>query len=645
MKVKKIISIFVIALFIMVLGTTNSQATLKLNNLDFNVQINEDGSMDVIETWNIYISETNTLYKTFNRDSSKYTGIENFSVKEITNGKNRNFVNTKTWKYHIEKNYYFGGINKDGQYEIAWGVGLDNSSDTRIYQIQYTVTDAIKKYGDCAELYWQFIGEDFEINADKITGTINLPNPVDDKKELKVWGHTEYLNGEIYVIDANTVEFNLDKYKAGYFVEIRILTPTYVFQNLEYTSTENKTDKIISEEEQWAAEANEKREKRDKNAQITMIAVTGCVALVGIFFITRISKKRKVLADNPKIKPDMELEYYRELPDKEATPLEAIFIFKKSFMQNSLSPVISATILDLILKEYISAEQDNKKITIKILNKSTDNLPKDEIQVLNLLKEASKDNILTMKELEKFIKKYPSKLISMQNSFDRISKAEAERKGKFSKEMASKVVAYIAGIVGNIYTIILTAMATLMGAAIPGEFAPSMIKYVLIAGGFTEVILIINLVLTSIIIKRFDGFTKKGVTERDEWKAFKKYMEDFSLLNEKEVPELVLWEKYLVFATAFGIADKVIKQLKIKYPELNNPDTLNNMILFHAISSHSGLNTNFISSINTSTSHMYSSTYSSGSGGGGGFSGGGGGGGRWRPAEADAKLYKFMYID
>lgn len=62
--------------------------------------------------------------------------------------------------------------------------------------------------------------------------------------------------------------------------------------------------------------------------------------------------------------------------------------------------------------------------------------------------------------------------------------------------------------------------------------------------------------------------TQKGINEQEKWRALKRYMEEFSLLNEREVPELVLWEKYLVYATAFGIADKVLEQLKIKYPEL-----------------------------------------------------------------------------
>ena len=42
---------------------------------------NSDGSMDVVETWNIDISDTNTLFKTFKRDSTKYTNIDRWICK------------------------------------------------------------------------------------------------------------------------------------------------------------------------------------------------------------------------------------------------------------------------------------------------------------------------------------------------------------------------------------------------------------------------------------------------------------------------------------------------------------------------------------------------------------------------------------
>ena len=89
MKNKKIIITLIFTAMFLLIFTTKSDATLQLNNLDFYAQINEDGSMDVTETWNIYISETNTIYKTFKIDNSKYSYITDVEVRETTNGENK----------------------------------------------------------------------------------------------------------------------------------------------------------------------------------------------------------------------------------------------------------------------------------------------------------------------------------------------------------------------------------------------------------------------------------------------------------------------------------------------------------------------------------------------------------------------------
>ena len=93
----------------------------------------------------------------------------------------------------------------------------------------------------------------------------------------------------------------------------------------------------------------------------------------------------------------------------------------------------------------------------------------------------------------------------------------------------------------------------------------------------------------------------------------------FSMIDKKELPEIVLWEEYLVYATAFGIADKVLKQLKIAYPSIENTENLSNGVYIGLM-----MNTDFSSSFSRSISTAISSSYSSASGGGGGFSGGGG---------------------
>ena len=81
MKIKKFIFLIILLISIILIYPKEVLADQELNELDFEAQINEDGSMDVTETWNIYISETNTLFKTFEKDKSKYSGITNVMVK------------------------------------------------------------------------------------------------------------------------------------------------------------------------------------------------------------------------------------------------------------------------------------------------------------------------------------------------------------------------------------------------------------------------------------------------------------------------------------------------------------------------------------------------------------------------------------
>lgn len=113
--------------------------------------------------------------------------------------------------------------------------------------------------------------------------------------------------------------------------------------------------------------------------------------------------------------------------------------------------------------------------------------------------------------------------------------------------------------------------------------------------------------------------------------GLKKFLEDFSKIDTKEVIEVKLWDEYLMFAYLFGIADKVAKQLKNLYPEvLTNNDyniDLDTLIFINRISVNS---VNAASSAR-SAAESYSSGgggFSSGGGGGGSFGGGGGGGSR-----------------
>ena len=633
MKTVKKLLISISFIFLFIILTTiksNASSNLHLNELTFDTNINADGSMNVTETWDIEIKDTNTLFKTFKTDISKYSDITNVQVSEITNGSTRNFTKINTLMYHVTKDSYYGMINDDGNFEIAWGVGLDDSSATKEYQISYTVEDAITKYSDYAELYWQFVGSDFEINADKITGTITLPSQAQTKDDIKVWGHTEDLNGEIYITNLDKISFELDGFNSGRYVEIRTLFPTSMIVSTSRIHDVDILNDVIEEETVWANEANSRRARRDAtNFLITLVVVIACI-LLSVFSILRAIKQANRFKGKSKYKPTQKIEYYRDLPRKNATPAQSLYVYfetKNGIADNDIGKVVSATLLNLNLKKHIEfqveKDKNKEKITIKILSTDTKNLSADEKVIFEFLQKACKDsNEITVKEFEKYIRRSSTTdILALKTYINGQTKKElinqqiydAEQEKVYKNQSAQT----------TIYVIII--FIAIFAIAFTTEFL-NMFGYVAILG--LIVCQVIAIIINSKTLNKINVYTQKGIDEKEMWRGLKKYMEDFSMLDKREVPEIAIWEHFLVFATAFGIADKVLKQLKVVYPNIENDLNVNTYTYMYLM-----MNTNFSSSFSNAISTSMSSAYTSASGGGGGFSGGGGGG-RW-PEEGE----------
>jgi hypothetical protein len=123
--------------------------------------------------------------------------------------------------------------------------------------------------------------------------------------------------------------------------------------------------------------------------------------------------------------------------------------------------------------------------------------------------------------------------------------------------------------------------------------------------------------------------TEKGETEYQKWRGLYNFLKSDTLINERTVVELPLWEKYLVYATAFGISEKVIQAIKIRCPEYKT-GTEGKSIVYSSYCRSGRIRTSgrsFRSSVRTGA-RGFSYSYGSGSyGGGGGYRGGGGRGG------------------
>ncbi len=154
--------------------------------------------------------------------------------------------------------------------------------------------------------------------------------------------------------------------------------------------------------------------------------------------------------------------------------------------------------------------------------------------------------------------------------------------------------------------------------------------------------------LSKILTNATDNRVSVSLSSIDRDKArevfgFWRYLNDFSLVGEREVAEVALWKDYLVYASLYGIAGKVRKGMKKMCPDYTTLDTLTRRFLDETDHSFDSLAllTNY--AYNTI---LYSSRYETHSerlarqrferwsggggsasfGGGGGFSGGGGSG-------------------
>lgn len=587
---RKITYLILIFLFTICLYVSVSYAgTQELSSLKYDVNLNEDGSVDVTEIWNIEVTDTNTLFKNFKIDNTKYNEITNVSIAEIKNGVRQEFVDTKQYAYHVKKGGFYALETDEKLFEIAWGVSIDGTENKK-YEIKYKINDAIKNYNDCSEFYWQFVGKTNGVPARNVEGTIKLPKAVNNIEDLRVWAHGP-LNGTIHKIDNETVKFEVERFSDRTMLEVRITTPNEVFANNKNIINKNKLQNILSEEQGWADEANKQREKEQKEAEMMKKTIYIGIIIVGIImviiYVSKIIKYVKILKKTEKINPEEDIKYFRDFPDETATAAEAAFLYyfdKEILFNSNKSKILSATLLNLALKNAIEFKEGEKEKIYIIINKNADitKLKEDEQDIYDLLLDIQKEarsyskrlpeiikdafknqneqdeeinNPISMTHIEIYARENDTKFLS---TIDRL-KIEAisinKEKGNYSTEYYKEFYKwdkkqmnyFLVAFIGLCFAILILPLIIFIPALICG-------------------------ILCGQIAKKNKNLTQKGTNEQAKWKGLKKYMEDFSLLNEREVPELVLWEKYLVYATAFGIADKVISQLKVRYPEFTNEE-------------------------------------------------------------------------
>lgn len=573
-----------------------------------------DGSKSSFEGSDIYNASALTDVKVYD---VKFTTTD-FSV---INNKNREFVLVNS----AEKGDY-GVYTKTTNSEGIEILSYQPSVYKRASLVTYTLKDLVVVHNDIAEIAHDFIGTDYQEDISNLIIRINLPS---SSKELRIFSHGP-LNGKNRKIDDKSVEITYETLDKENAVDGRVVFDKSIVPNATKKSNVDGLGKILEVEKERANYANKLREaarKREKMLQALAIIME---ILLGIWLIGLIVIVYKFYNKNDKeYRSEFNGKYFRDFPE-EYTPSTVSYLMNKSI--NNLS--FNAGILDLIRKKAITIEEvtiDKKGLfknkqqkdykLSRNMNFNLDTLSTSEKKLFNLLiGTVGNGDYVILGDMKEFSKDYNNakRLISGYDSWRYACESEAETEEFYENTKKEKTNC----ILYSLIFIPITFLALLCG---------SNMGRVLLMDLFG----ILAIIYFSSATKR----TKKGNEQYHKWKGLKNFLADFGRLDEKDLPEIKLWERYLVYATMFGLAAKVQNAMKMNLERMNYSDNIDFTYLYFdnyyfSNSMTNAVNSSLSSARGTISTHELASSSDSSSGGygggssfgGGGFGGGSGGG-------------------
>lgn len=637
------IAVFSIAFATLSLFTFQQAAaadrSYSISGYNIGVNVNPDGSADFREelTYSFGGSFNGILRDV---DFSMSGGIENVEVYVERNGSLTRFARNQTDSLDFAGSS--GTYNLSVEDDIAHFKVFEPSQDeNKTFVIKYRMRDAVTVYNDVAEFNRKLLGTGTDVNIENAFARITLPEGA-SAEELKVFAHGP-LTGASEIVDGKTLEFTCPLLSPGEMLETLVLFPVKLVPDSAKRSDEDALPRIMENEKRLADDANRVREEARKEAleqerqmreyeqermkeQARRNSLNSAgTTLVAILFVLWFPILIYVyIKYDRELKHSFEAKYYRELPG-EYSPAEMSVLMNMGHVD---SRDIMATLMDLVrkrqllltsrktVKHGLFGDKATEDYTLALSNQAPPaELKKHEAFLITwFIGKIGDGNSVRLEDIKESVNSRANAL-QFKADYDKwtgLVNEEADGNGFFDKTgNTGRVIGFLSGV-------------AFLGAGIAiiiAMFAPLALLSVLQG---------LIMVIFSARIRRRTAY---GNEQHAMWQAFRNFLKDFSRLDKAEIPSIVLWEHYLVYAISLGVAKEVIRQLPLVFTD-SDLDNRNLTYMYGASYGYfAGFSTAFDNTIRTVESAVSSavsianSADSSSSGGGGGFSGGSSGGG------------------
>lgn len=607
-------TLFIALLFCAFYPATAQARSLEMDKLAIDAELLPDGSMQVTEHITVtFHGSYNGYFVSFPQDNTPITDI---------------LVSEKGSPYQFNPGESYGPpgtylVKQEGnKLTIDWSINA--SDEQRTFDVSYRVNNLIKMHTDVAEFYRKFVSSDNGQKIGQVIVRLQLPAGAENLQQgtdIRIWGHGP-LHGEVQFTGPREVTWQIEDMPSNKFLEGRMVLPLQLFPAAptELSTGQAGLPIIMDEEGRWAEGAN--RRRQEARMQVGIAILIPILTLIALFFMWRKYGKE--------YQAEFQGDYYRELP-ADYSPAELSVLWNWGQVKTH---DITATLLDLARRQYITIEQElfekkrllgTKEVTTYLISlrkekydAEREKLRPHEIDLINLIfsKISKGKPYLYLYDIEEYSKEnsrgFYNFWLGWKNDLAAIGETNEWFLGTPSR------IRWIAAGVALVF--FLTGLILIRAEVVlPG----------------------VSIFLCSFFIAfvpaKFKRRSQPAHEDLRKWEAFKRFLLHFSNMERHEIPSLVIWEHYLVYAVTLGVAKEVMKQLEIVFPNLQEDDYRFGQYWWHSQTGFAmaGLSDNF-DKISESIQHSIQvaektvkaaeSKSSSGSGGGGGFSGGGGGG-------------------
>ena len=528
-------------------------------------------SMDIFvdSNGNANVTETWNCYS--NQSTEIYHPYYNLGNSEITNLSvsmdSTQFETLSSWDTSAS---FDEKAYKAGINRVSNGVELCwgiSEYGTNIYTVNYTITNFVSNLTDSQMIYWTLIPYDFSDSIGQVF--INISSDLYFPSSIDVWGYGNE-GGTAYVDNGTITMTSEGTLNRNEYMTILVKLPSGTF------NTKNNLNQNF-EYYYNLAEEGVNRNETVENTVITILPFIIIIIMVFAIVTSKLgsSQEQRLNFENNgnKLPKTKDIPYFRDIPCNKDL-FQAFFIGYQFKIVKKRTDLLGSVILKWVRDKKVTLKKDEGKSskTSIILNEELISSleDEDEQKLYKMFFEASKDGILEDSEFTKWCNTNYSKILGW---FDTIIDKE---KDKLVKD-----------------GLLLEKPKTLFKSA----------KYTVTPELRQQALNIAGL---------------------------KKYLNDYTLISEREAPDVVLFEDYLILAQMFGIADKVAENFKKLYPDLiteTNFYSYDNINFVHIYAVHAMTSAH---SAHYAAASRYSGGgggFSVGGGGGGSFGGGGGGGG------------------